>query len=90
MTRVTVSAPEFAELVYQASDHYVRLLLPRPAQTEPLLPIGEHWWPEMVAMPAGAATDPAQLHGRRDSARACRDWTSTLSCTAIRDPQPGG
>lgn len=51
MTRVTVCAPEFAEFVYLASDHYVRLLLPRTSQTEPQLPTSEHWWPEMVAMP---------------------------------------
>ena len=52
MTRVTLFGPEFADLTYQASDHYVRLLLPRASQTEPQLPTSEQWWPEMVAMPA--------------------------------------
>ena len=61
MTRVTLSAPEFADLVYLASDHFVRLLLPRASQIEPELPKGEHWWPELVAM------QPARRPNRRNN-----------------------
>lgn len=52
MTRVTLHANDFADLTYRGSDHYVRLLLPRASQVEPLLPSSAQWWPEMVAMPA--------------------------------------
>ena len=50
LVRVTVAADEFAGLRFRGSDHYLRLLLPRPGQPAPVLPVGELWWTEMVAM----------------------------------------
>ncbi len=50
LVRVTVAAPEFGGMAFQGSDHYLRLLLPRAGQREPVLPRSEHWWTEMVAM----------------------------------------
>ena len=50
MARVTFTAPEFAGTSALGSDHYIRLLLPRPGQQEPLLPRTAEWYPELVAM----------------------------------------
>ncbi|GAA2012340.1 siderophore-interacting protein [Nakamurella flavida] len=50
MARVTFTAPEFADSRPLGSDHYVRLLLPRPGQDELVLPRTAEWYPELVAM----------------------------------------
>jgi len=86
LVRVTIAAPEFAGLSFLGSDHYLRLLLPRPGQAAPVLPTSEAWWTEMQAMPA--VLRPIL---RNYTVRAVRPETAELDIDFVRhgDIGPG-
>jgi len=86
LVRITVGAEEFTELSFLGSDHYLRLLLPRPGQREPALPASEAWWTEMQAMPA--AVRPIL---RNYTVRAVRPDRAELDIDFVRhgDVGPG-
>lgn len=51
LRRVTLAGEALRTAPALGLDQYLRLLLPRPGQDRPVLPVSEHWWPEMQAMP---------------------------------------
>ena len=86
LVRITIGAAEFADLSFLGSDHYLRLLLPRPGQAVPVLPTSEAWWTEMQAMPA--AIRPIL---RNYTVRAVRPESAELDIDFVRhgDVGPG-
>ncbi|MGH3098415.1 MAG: siderophore-interacting protein [Streptosporangiales bacterium] len=53
MRRVTLGGTGIAEFAPQGADQWFRLFLPQSGQDEPVLPVTEKWWPEVLAMPEG-------------------------------------
>ncbi|MFL6125459.1 siderophore-interacting protein [Actinophytocola sp.] len=56
MLRVTFGGPSLSGCVWAGHDHRVKLFLPLPGQTDPVVPEGPDWFAEYRAMPA--ATKP--------------------------------
>lgn len=50
LVRVTLTGPGVAGFPVLGGDQYARLLLARPGQREPQLPVGALWYPELLAM----------------------------------------
>ncbi|MGH3500323.1 MAG: siderophore-interacting protein, partial [Nocardioidaceae bacterium] len=50
MRRITLGGG-LADFAPQGADQWFRLFLPRAGQEEPVLPVTEKWWPEVLAMP---------------------------------------
>lgn len=53
MLRVTFGGPSLAGCAWAGHDHRVKLFLPLPGQTDPIVPEGPDWFPRYRAMPEG-------------------------------------
>lgn len=51
MRRITLGGAGLADFVPQGADQWFRLFLPPEGHDEPVLPVTEKWWPEVLAMP---------------------------------------
>jgi NADPH-dependent ferric siderophore reductase len=52
MLRVTFGGPSLAGCAWAGHDHRIKLFLPLPGQTDPIVPEGHDWFPRYRAMPA--------------------------------------